>query len=201
MADATTPQKSLKGTRTEKCLANAYVAESTAYTRYIFFAKSAKKEEYYDFSNIFLETADNELHHAKIFLKYLTEGAVMTDPISIDPGILKPTLECLKIAAQEEENEGVKEYTNAAEVAEEEGFADIADHFRAIATIENHHKERFDLMAKQIEDGTVWKSDKPIKWQCLVCGYIFEGVQPPEKCPACNHPYQHFKRAEPFTDF
>ena len=201
MADDNTAPKSLKGTRTEKCLANAYVAESTAYTRYIYFAKSAKKEEYYDFANIFQETADNELHHGKIFLKYLTEGAVVTDPISIDPGILKPTLECCKIAALEEENEGVKEYTNAAEIAEEEGFSEIADHFRAIATIENHHKERFDYMAKQIEDGTVWKSDKPIKWQCLVCGYIFEGVQPPEKCPACNHPYQHFKRAEPFTDY
>ena len=201
MADATTTPQSLKGTRTEKALANAYVAESTAYTRYIYFAKSAKKEEYYDFANIFLETADNELHHGKIFLKYLTEGAVMTDPISIDPGILKPTVECLKIAAQEEENEGVKEYTQAAEIAEEEGFSEIADHFRAIATIENHHKERFDLMRKQIETDTVWKSDKPIKWQCLVCGYIFEGVQPPEKCPACNHPYQHFKRAEPFRDY
>ena len=201
MADTTSTPQSLKGTRTEKCLANAYVAESTAYTRYIFFAKSAKKEMYYDFANIFLETADNELHHAKIFLKYLTEGAVMTDPISIDPGILKPTVECLKIAALEEENEGVKEYTEAAAVAEEEGFSEIADHFRAIATIENHHKERFDLMRKQIETDTVWKSDKPIKWQCLVCGYIFEGVQPPEKCPACNHPFQHFKRAEPFGDY
>ena len=201
MADATSTPKSIKGTRTEQCLANAYIAESTAYTRYIYFAKSAKKEMYYDFANIFLETADNELHHGKIFLKYLTEGAVMTDPICIDPGILKPTVECLKIAAQEEENEGVKEYTNAAEIAEEEGFSDIADHFRAIASIENRHKERFDLMRKQIETDTVWKSDTPIKWQCLVCGYVFEGVQPPEKCPACNHPFQHFKRAEPFGDY
>lgn len=201
MADESTAPKSLKGTRTEKALANAYVAESTAYTRYIYFAKSAKKEMYYDFANIFLETADNELHHGKIFLKYLTEGAVMTDPISIDPGILKPTVECLKIAAQEEEQEGVVEYTKAAAIAEEEGFQEIADHFKAIATIENHHKERFDLMRKQIETDTVWKSDKPIKWQCLVCGYIFEGVQPPEKCPACNHPYQHFKRAEAFDKY
>ena len=201
MADASSTPKSLKGTRTEKCLANAYVAESTAYTRYVFFAKSAKKEEYYEFANIFQETADNELHHAKIFLKYLKEGAVLTDPISIDPGILKPTEECLKIAAQEEETEGVEEYTKAAAIAEEEGFEDIANHFRAIASIENHHKERFDLMRKQIETGTVWKSDKPIKWQCLVCGYIFEGVQPPEVCPACDHPYQHYKRAEPFGDY
>lgn len=191
----------LKGTRTERNLANAYVAESTAYTRYVFFAKSAQKESYFNFANIFQETADNELHHAKIFLKYLKEGAVVTDPITIDPGILTPTVDNLRVAASEEENEGVKQYIAAAEVAEEEGFSDIADHFRAIATIENHHKERFDLMRKQIEDGTVWKREQPIKWQCLVCGYIFEGVQPPEKCPACDHPYQHYKPAEPFTDF
>ena len=193
MADNT---PSIKGTRTEKNLANAYVAESTAYTRYVFFAKSAKKEEYYNFANIFQETADNELHHAKIFLKYLKEGAVMTDPICIDPGILTPTVDNLKVAASEEENEGVKQYIASAEVAEEEGFQDIADHFRAIATIENHHKERFDLMRKQIEDGTVWKRDTPIKWQCLVCGYIFEGVEPPAVCPACDHPYQHYKPAD-----
>ena len=191
---ANTP--SLKGTRTEKNLANAYVAESTAYTRYVFFAKSAKKESYFHFANIFQETADNELHHAKIFLKYLKEGAVMTDPISIDPGILSPTVDNLKVAAAEEETEGVKQYTTAAEVAEEEGFTEIAEHFRAIATIENHHKERFDLMRWQIENDKVWKRDEPIKWQCLVCGYIFEGVQPPEVCPACDHPYQHYKPAD-----
>ncbi|MCH5223882.1 MAG: rubrerythrin family protein [Muribaculaceae bacterium] len=192
----TTSTPNLKGTRTERNLANAYVVESTAYTRYVFFAKTAKKEEYYHFANIFQETADNELHHAKIFLKYLTDGVVVTNPINVDPGVLKPTLECLKIAASEEENEGVKEYTQAAEVAEEEGFAEIADHFRAIASIENHHKERFDLMRWQIENDKVWKRDEPIKWQCLVCGYIFEGVEPPAKCPACNHPYQHFKPAD-----
>ena len=195
MADST-PTPNLKGTRTEKNLANAYVAESTAYTRYVFFAKSAKKESYFHFSNIFQETADNELHHAKIFLKYLTDGVVVTDPINIDPGILKPTVECLKIAASEEENEGVKQYTEAAEVAREEGFDEIAGHFEAIASIENHHKERFDLMRWQIENDKVWKRDQPIKWQCLVCGYIFEGVEPPAKCPACNHPYQHFKPAD-----
>lgn len=195
MADTTTAP-ALKGTRTEKNLANAYVAESTAYSRYVFFAKTAKKENYFHFSNIFQETADNELHHAKIFLKYLTDGVVVTDPIGVDPGILKPTVECLKIAAAEEEKEGVEQYTKAAEVAEEEGFTDIADHFRAIAEIENHHKERFDLMRWQIENDKVWKRDEPIKWQCLVCGYIFEGVQPPEVCPACDHPYQHYKPAD-----
>ena len=194
MADNQTP--SLKGTRTEKNLANAYVAESMAVTRYIFFAKSAEKEMYYGFANIFKETADNEMHHAKVYLKLLQDGAVVSAPLSVDPGILKPTLECCKIAASEEESEGVKMYREAAAVAEEEGFHDIAVVFDSIAEIENHHKERFDLMAWQIENNKVWKRDKPIKWQCLVCGYIFEGTEPPEVCPACNHPYQHYKPAE-----
>lgn len=188
--------KSLKGTKTEKNLANAFVSETTAYARYTYFGQSAQKESYFHFANIFNETADNELHHAKIFLKFLTEGAVMTDPIGVDPGILTPTVDNLKVAAAEEEKEGVEQYTNSAKVAEEEGFTDIASRFREIATIENRHKERFDEMRRQIETGTVWKREKPIKWQCLVCGYIFEGTEPPKKCPACAHPYQHFMPIE-----
>jgi rubrerythrin len=193
MADT---QKSIKGTKTEQNLANAYVSESTAYTRYTYFSQSAQKEGYYQYAKIFAETADNELHHAKIFLKYLTDGAVTTVPIGVDPGILTPTVDNLKVAAAEEEKEGVEQYIKSAEVAEEEGFQEIADRFRAIASIENHHKERFDLLRSRIENGTVWKRDKPIKWQCQVCGYIFEGVEPPEKCPACYHPRAYFMPEE-----
>lgn len=190
--------KSLKGTQTEKNLAASYVAESTAYTRYTFFAQTAQKEMYYEYANIFNETAANELHHAKIFLKYLTEEGCQTPPMMVDAGILGPTEQNLKVAASEEETEGVEMYTNAAKVAKEEGFDEIADRFLAIASIESHHKERFDVCRQRIEEGKVWKADKPIKWQCLVCGYIYEGVTPPEKCPACFHPYQHFQRAETF---
>lgn len=192
MADTT---KSIKGTRTEQNLANAYVAESTAYSRYTYFSKSAEKELYFHFANIFAETADNELHHAKVFLKYLKDGAT-TSPMGVDAGILVPTVDNLKVASEEEEREGVEMYTRSAEVADEEGFPDIAEVFRAIATIENRHKERFDLMRQQIKEDKVWKRDKPIKWQCLVCGYVFEGTEPPKKCPACSHPYQHFMPAE-----
>jgi len=190
--------KSLKGTQTEKNLAAAYVAESCAYTRYTFFAQTAQKEQYFQYANIFNETAANELRHAKIYLKYLEEEGCTTPPMGVDAGVLGPTAANLKVAAHEEEVEGVEMYTNAAKIAKEEGFDDIASKFLAIATIENHHKERFEAMLKHIEDGTVWKSDKPVKWQCLVCGYIYEGVTPPEKCPACSHPYQHFQRAEIF---
>ena len=188
--------KSIKGSRTEVNLATAYVAESCAYSRYVYFSQCAQKEGYYQYANIFQETADNELHHGKIFLKYLTEGAVTTGPICVDPGVLSPTVDNLAVAAHEEEVEGVELYTNAAAVAEEEGYPEIAARFRAIATIENHHRERFLKMRQRILDGTVWKREKPIKWQCQVCGYIFEGVEPPVKCPACYHPYQHFMPME-----
>lgn len=195
MADTTAP-KSLKGTKTEQNLANAYISESAAVTRYTFFAQSAQKESYFQIANIFTETAANELHHAKIFLKLIQEGGVVTAPIAVDPGVLTPTVDNLKVAAAEEKTEGVEQYIHSAETAEEEGFPEIAETFRAISTIERHHMERFDLLRWRIENGTTWKREKPIKWQCLVCGYIFEGVQPPEKCPACKHPYQHFMPAE-----
>lgn len=188
--------KSLKGTRTEVNLANAYVAESTAYSRYTFYAQQAQKESYFQVADILNETAANELRHAKIFFRYLTEGAVATTPIGIDPGIIGPTADNLKVAAEEEQREGVDQYISSAEVAEEEGFVEIADKFRAIASIESHHKKRFDTLRKRIDDGSMWKRKKAIKWQCLVCGYIYEGTEPPEVCPACDHPYQHFMPME-----
>lgn len=189
-------QKSLVGTKTQVNLANAYVAESCAYSRYTFFAQAAQKESYFQYANILNETAANELRHAKIFLKFLDEADCKTDPISVDAGVIGKTLDNLKVAAEEERVEGVDAYTKSAKVAEEEGFTDIAKRFREIAEIEHHHMDRFNTMIKHIEDGTVWKREKPIKWQCLVCGYIYEGTTPPEKCPACEHPYQHFMPEE-----
>ena len=189
-------QKSLRGTKTETNLAIAYVAESCAVTRYTFFADAAQKENYFQYANIFRETAANELRHAKIYLRYLPEGNCVAPNIGVDAGIIGKTVDNLAVAAHEEEVEGVELYTNAAKVADDEGFTEIAERFRAIATIENHHKNRFETMRRRIEDGSVWKSDKPILWQCQVCGYIYEGTTPPEKCPACYHPYQHFMRAE-----
>ncbi|MDE6399633.1 MAG: rubrerythrin family protein [Muribaculaceae bacterium] len=188
--------KSIKGTKTEQNLANSYVAESCAYSRYTFFAQTAQKESYFQYADIFNETAANELHHAKIYLKLLKDGGVTTAPIPIDPGVLTPTVDNLKVAAEEEKNEGVALYKEYAKVAEKEGFPDIAKVFLAIATVEQRHEDRFNLMRQRIIDGTVWKREKPIKWQCQVCGYIFEGKEPPEKCPACAHPYQHFMPEE-----
>ncbi|MDE6266355.1 MAG: rubrerythrin family protein [Muribaculaceae bacterium] len=183
--------KSIKGTQTEKNLVAAYMSESAAYSRYIFYAKQANKEMYYPIEQVFTETAENELHHAKIFFKYLEGGSVPCN-LAVDAGVIADTASNLATAASEEEREGVEQYTQAAEVADKEGFPDIAEHFRAIAEVEATHRARFESYLKQVQDGTVWKRETPIKWRCLVCGYIYEGTTPPEKCPACNHPYQHY---------
>jgi len=188
--------KSLVGTKTQQNLALAYVSESCAYTRYTFFAKAAQKESYFQYADIFTETADNELAHAKVFLKLLAEGDCETPAqVGVDAGVIGKTVDNLKVASAEEEREGVEQYLNSAKVADKEGFPEIAKQFRAIAKIEDHHRERFDKMRERIENGTVWKSDKPVAWQCLVCGYITEGTEPPAECPACAHPREHFMRA------
>lgn len=183
--------KSIRGTQTEKNLVTAYMAESAAYSRYTFYAKQAKKENYFPIEQIFNETADNELHHAKVYFKFL-EGGQVSIPMTVDSGVIGTTAENLQTAADEEEMEGVKQYRAFAKVAEEEGFQEIADHFNAIADVEERHNKRFLWYLDQVKKGTVWKREKPIKWQCLVCGYVFEGTTPPEVCPACDHPYQHY---------
>lgn len=184
-------QKSIKGTETEKNLVIAYMAESSAYTRYTFYAAQANKEGYFPIERVFNETAANEMRHGKVFFKFL-EGGNITVPLAVDAGVIGNTASNLATAAHEEFEEGVKLYKNSAEVADKEGFPEIAAHFRAIAEIEEHHRRRFERYLKQVNEGTVWKREKPIKWQCLVCGYIYEGTTPPEICPACDHPYQHY---------
>lgn len=184
-------KKSIKGTETEKNLVIAYMAESSAYTRYNFYASQADKENYFPIGEIFRNTAENEMRHGKVFFKFL-EGGVVGANMDVDAGVIGSTAENLEIAIKEEQNEGIKMYTNAAKVADKEGFSEIAEHFRAIAEIETRHKARFEAYLKQVKDGTVWKRDHKIKWQCLVCGYVFEGKEPPKVCPACDHPYQHY---------
>lgn len=184
--------KSIKGTKTELNLVNSYMAEAQAYARYTYYAKQADKEEYFHIGEVFRETADNELHHGKIFFKLLEGGSVETT-MSVDSGVIGTTAENLEISIKEEREEGVDFYLKAAAVAEEEGFADIAEHFKAIAEVEKTHMERFEKYLKQVQEGTVWKRKKPIMWRCMVCGYEFEGTEPPKVCPACDHPYQHYK--------
>lgn len=184
-------KKSIKGTKTEKNLVAAYMSESAAYSRYTYYAKQANKEGFYPIEQVFKETADNELHHGKIFFKFLEGGKVPCD-LNVDAGIIGDTASNLATAASEEETEGVEQYQASAKVADEEGFPEIAEHFRAIAEVEMHHKARFERYLAQVKAGTVWKRDKPIKWRCLVCGYIYEGTEPPAVCPACDHPREHY---------
>lgn len=186
-----TETKNIKGTQTEKNLVNAYLSETQANARYIFYAKQAKKESYFPLEVVFNETAANELHHAKIFFKFLQGGSVTTT-LASDAGIIGDTATNLQISIKEETEEGIKFYLEAADVADKEGFPEIASHFRAIAAVEDHHRARFEKYLKQVQDGTVWKRDTPIQWRCLVCGYIYEGTEPPQVCPACDHPYQHY---------
>lgn len=184
-------KKSIRDTKTEANLVISYLAESSAYTRYQFYAQQADKENYFPVGEIFRQTAANEMRHAKVYFKFL-EGGSITVPVTADAGIIGTTAENLQTAANEERTEGVDLYTGFAKVADEEGFPEIAEHFRAIATIEQRHENRFMYYLQQVKDGTVWKREKPIKWQCLVCGYVYEGTTPPEICPACDHPYQHY---------
>lgn len=184
--------KSIKGTETEKNLVKAYMSESAAYSRYTYYARQASKENYFPIADIFTETADNELNHGKVFFKFLQGGKV---EISLDPdaGVIGTTADNLATAAAEEQLEGVDQYTASANTADAEGFPEIAEHFRAIASVENMHEARFRKCEKEVRDNTVWTRPKPIKWQCLVCGYIYEGTEPPKVCPGCDHPFQHYK--------
>jgi len=188
---AKTTKKSVKGTRTERNLVCAYLSESQAYARYTYYAKQADKEEYFPIGEAFRETADNELHHSKVFFKLL-EGGVVEVPMTVDAGVIGTTAENLAIAIREEREEGTAFYLKAAKTADEEGFGEIAEHFRSIASVEKLHMKRFEKYLKQVNAGTVWKREKPVTWQCLVCGYEHRGTEPPEECPACDHPREHY---------
>ena len=181
----------LKGTQTEKNIVSSYLNETQSYARYTYYAQQADKESYFPIGEIFRETADNELHHAKVFLKMLGGGNV-SGTVSVDALPPTTTEENLQVSINEEAVGGVQDYQAYANIAEQEGFMDIASHFRAIAEAEQHHLDRFTLLHQQVVDGTVWKRDKPIMWRCLVCGYMHEGTTPPVKCPGCDHPYQHY---------
>ena len=187
-----TKKKSIKGTKTEANLVAAYMSESAAYSRYTYYASQAEKEKYFPIAEVFTETAANELRHGKVFFKFL-EGGSVGCKLNVDAGVIGDTASNLATAAHEEMVEGVEQYRNAAKVAEKEGFAEIAEHFNAIADIEEHHRQRFEAYLKQVKEGTVWKRDEPIKWQCMVCGYIYEGTEPSMECPAYHHPHCHYK--------
>lgn len=187
--------KSLKGTKTAENLMKAFAGESQARTRYTFYASIAKNEGYVQISNIFTETAENEREHAKRFFKFLKDS-LNGEQVEINaayPVAWGDTKANLIAAAKGENEEWDKLYPHFAQVADEEGFPEIAEVFRKIASVEKHHEERFKLLVDKLEKGTVFKQDKVVKWKCNNCGYIHEGDSAPEKCPACDHPQGFFE--------
>ncbi|MBU7019183.1 MAG: rubrerythrin family protein [Theionarchaea archaeon] len=184
--------KSVKGTKTEKNLLTAFAGESQARNRYTYFASQAKKEGYEQIRAIFTETADNEKEHAKRLFKYL-EGGEAEITASYPAGIIGTTKENLKAAAAGENHEYTTMYPEFAKIADEEGFTEIACVMRAIAVAERQHEKRYLSLLGNIENGRVFKRDKVVKWKCGNCGYIHEGTEPPEKCPACDHEKAYFE--------
>ncbi|MBF0553311.1 MAG: rubrerythrin family protein [Nitrospirae bacterium] len=185
-------QKSIKGTRTEKNLLAAFAGESQARNRYTYFASIAKKEGYEQIAAIFTETAENEKEHAKKFFKFL-EGGMVEITASYPAGVIGATKENLMASAEGEHEEYTKLYPDAAKIAEEEGFKNIAAAFRAISVVERQHEKRYLALLKNIEDDTVFTSKEPVKWMCRNCGYVAEGTKSPERCPACDHPRAYFQ--------
>jgi rubrerythrin len=184
--------KKMKGTQTEKNLLAAFAGESQARNRYSFFASQAKKEDYEQISAIFLETAENEKEHAKVFFKYL-QGGTATITAEYPAGMIGTTAENLKEAADGEKMEWNMLYPGFAKTAEKEGFPEVARSFQQIGEVEAHHEQRYRKLLKNVESCQVFKKEKVVKWKCRNCGYVHEGKEAPQKCPACQHPQSYYE--------
>lgn len=184
--------KSVKGTRTEQNLLAAFAGESQARNRYTYFASVAKKEGYEQIAALFLETADNEKEHAKRFFSYL-EGGDVEITATYPAGVVGSTAENLKAAAMGEHHEHTVLYPDAAKIAEEEGFKEIALLFTNIGKVEMHHEERYKRLLKTIEENSTFQKTAATEWKCRNCGYVHSGEGAPEKCPACLHPKSYFE--------
>lgn len=184
--------KSIKGTQTEKNLLTSFAGESQARMRYTYFASAAKKEGYEQIAAIFTETADQEKEHAKRMFKWL-EGGAVEFTASFPAGVIGKTLDNLKAAAAGENEEWTADYPRFADIADQEGFPDIAAMYRNIAVAEKGHEERYLAFVKNIETDSVFKKDAEVVWQCRNCGYITVGKEAPEQCPACLHPQAYFE--------
>jgi rubrerythrin len=181
-----------EGSNTEKNLLAAFAGESQARTRYTFFASVAKKEGYEQIAAIFQETADNEKEHAQLFFKHL-KGGMVEVKAAYPAGVIASTAENLKAAAEGEKLEWGTLYPNFADVAEQEGFSDVAKTFRSVAKVEANHERRYLKLLENVKQRKVFKKDKPIKWKCRNCGYVYEGSEAPQKCPVCSHPRSYFE--------
>ena len=181
-----------KGSQTEKNLLAAFAGESQARTRYTFFSSAARKEGYEQIAAIFQETSDNEKEHAQLFFNHL-KGGMAEITASYPAGVTASTADNLKAAAAGEKLEWGSLYPNFGDVAEKEGFKDVAMTFRMVAKVEAYHERRYNKLLESVTQGKVFKKDQPIKWKCRNCGFVFEGPAAPEKCPVCAHPKAYFE--------
>ncbi|MCX6750137.1 MAG: rubrerythrin family protein [Candidatus Pacearchaeota archaeon] len=188
----------LKGSETEKNLLKSFAGESQARNRYTYFASVAKKEGYEQISAIFIETSDNEREHAKIFFKHLekSEGAPVEITASYPAGKIGTTKENLLAAANGEKEEWTALYPDFEKIAKKEGFKEIAESLKEIGEVEEQHEKRYRKFLKNIEEVKVFKRDKIVRWKGLNCGYVHEGKEAPEQCPACKHPQAYYEVLE-----
>jgi rubrerythrin len=183
---------SLKGTQTEKNLLTAFAGESQARNRYTYAASQAKKEGYVQIAAIFEETANQEKEHAKRFFKFL-EGGDVEVAAAFPAGITGSTAENLKAAAGGEHYEWTEMYPGFAQTAREEGFETVAKVFEAVSVAEKQHEKRYQALLANVDNQSVFKKDKPAVWRCINCGYLHEGPEAPEACPACAHPKAYYE--------
>ena len=184
--------KSIKGTKTEKNLLAAFAGESQARNRYTYFASAAKKEGFEQISRIFLETAENEKEHAKIYFKHL-EGGDVEIMAAYPAGVIGDTKSNLEAAAAGENMEWTTLYANFAKIAREEGFLEVAISFEQISKVEKFHESRYRKLIANIAGNEVFKKKTTVKWHCANCGYVHEGPEAPKECPACKHPQSYYE--------
>lgn len=183
----------IKGTQTEKNLMKAFIGESCARNRYTYYASVANNEGFKQISWIFTETAEQEKEHAKRLFRFMEGPGEVEVTITIPKGPEGDTLANLKAAASGENHEWVDMYPTFADIADKEGFHEIATVMRSIAVAEKAHEERYLAMVRNIERGEVFKKDGHVWWRCRNCGYVCELDAAPERCPACDHPRAHFE--------
>jgi len=184
--------KSIKGSKTEQNLLKAFAGESQARNRYTYFASIAKKEGLEQIANIFIETAENEKEHAKVFFKYLEGGE--TEITAVYPsGIIKDTKSNLEAAAAGENMEWTALYADFARTAKDEGFTGVCRSFEQIAKVERFHESRYRKLINNIANQEVFRKKASVKWHCINCGYVVEGAEAPQECPACKHPRAYYE--------
>jgi rubrerythrin len=185
-----------RGSRTERNLLTAFAGESQARNRYTYFAGAARSEGLMQIDAIFLETADHEKEHAKRFFKFLQGGEVQI-AAAFPAGTIGTTADNLKAAAAGEHHEWSSMYPEFARVAREEGFAEIANVFEAVAAAEKFHESRYQGLLANVQAGKVFLKDRPVVWKCRNCGFLHEGPEAPKACRACAHPQAYFELFAP----